>query len=319
MGYVRLFRRTRIAPGVRLNLSKSGPSVSFGGRGFHYTVGHHRRRSTVGIPGTGVSYTTYSHRQARGNRRASVAHSQTPGSGAVLAQLWQKPPLAKIGYGLIYTVLIITSPIGVPLLLTGIIQLFLPAWRARALIDRAQHKDGAEAKALLDRASLLHPGSSEVTVAYAQWYFDQQQWDQAVVNYAEYLKVAPDDWIARGHWAQALLNAGHWDEAITALQSMRQAPLDDDARASVGAHLALAFLHKNDAPQGLEIAKAENLRAQHLGPGQLQCLFTRALASYLCGQRAKAIADLDRLYATDPSFGGLAETKAAMQAGTYNL
>lgn len=100
---------------------------------------------------------------------------------------------------------------------------------------------------------------------------------------------------------------------------MRSTPLQDDSRASVSAHLALAFLHKGDAAQALEIAKAENLRGQHLGPGQCSCLFTRALAEYLGGQRARAVQDLDRLYALDPGFGGLTETKAAMQAVTYQL
>ncbi|HEV2234333.1 MAG TPA: DUF4236 domain-containing protein [Terriglobia bacterium] len=46
MGYVRFFRRARLAPGISLNLSGSGPSVSLG------------VRSTVGIPGTGLFYTS---------------------------------------------------------------------------------------------------------------------------------------------------------------------------------------------------------------------------------------------------------------------
>jgi hypothetical protein len=53
------FRRTlRIVPGVRVNLSKGGTSVSFGSRGFHYTVGKKGTRTTVGIPGSGLSWTT---------------------------------------------------------------------------------------------------------------------------------------------------------------------------------------------------------------------------------------------------------------------
>jgi hypothetical protein len=57
MGYVRLFRRVRLAPGISLNLSGSGPSVSLGMRGAHVTVGKSGVRQTVGIPGTGVFYT----------------------------------------------------------------------------------------------------------------------------------------------------------------------------------------------------------------------------------------------------------------------
>jgi len=57
MGF-RFYKRVKIAPGIRLNVSKSGPSLTFGGKGMHYTVGHGRRRTTVGLPGTGLSYTT---------------------------------------------------------------------------------------------------------------------------------------------------------------------------------------------------------------------------------------------------------------------
>ena len=57
MGF-RFQRRIRILPGLRLNLSKGGASASVGGRGAWYTFGRGRRRITVGVPGTGVSYTT---------------------------------------------------------------------------------------------------------------------------------------------------------------------------------------------------------------------------------------------------------------------
>ena len=52
------FRRSiRIAPGIRLNLGKSGVSTSVGERGAHVTLGHGHTRTTVGLPGTGLSYT----------------------------------------------------------------------------------------------------------------------------------------------------------------------------------------------------------------------------------------------------------------------
>jgi len=54
----RFWRRIGILPGVTLNLSKSGGSLSFGPRGAKFTVGSRGRRATVGIPGTGLFYTT---------------------------------------------------------------------------------------------------------------------------------------------------------------------------------------------------------------------------------------------------------------------
>jgi len=57
MGF-RFWRKIRIAPGVTLNLSKSGGSLSLGVRGAHFTVGPHGKRVTAGIPGTGLFYTS---------------------------------------------------------------------------------------------------------------------------------------------------------------------------------------------------------------------------------------------------------------------
>jgi len=55
------FRRTfRLIPDVRLNLSKSGVSTSIGTRGAWLTFGKRGTRATVGVPGTGISYTATS-------------------------------------------------------------------------------------------------------------------------------------------------------------------------------------------------------------------------------------------------------------------
>ncbi|MGI8848484.1 MAG: DUF4236 domain-containing protein [Candidatus Dormibacteria bacterium] len=57
MGYLRFRRRLKVAPGVTLNLGKRGVSASAGVRGAHVTAGR-GTRATVGIPGTGLSYTS---------------------------------------------------------------------------------------------------------------------------------------------------------------------------------------------------------------------------------------------------------------------
>jgi hypothetical protein len=54
---LRFFRRVRLIPGVRINLSKSGASVSVGRRGAWFTTGPRGQRTTVGLPGTGLFWT----------------------------------------------------------------------------------------------------------------------------------------------------------------------------------------------------------------------------------------------------------------------
>lgn len=60
MGNFRFYRRMRIFPGLSVNLSKSGPSLTVGMRGAHVTVGSRGVRKTIGIPGTGIYYTSQS-------------------------------------------------------------------------------------------------------------------------------------------------------------------------------------------------------------------------------------------------------------------
>lgn len=75
----RFWRRVKIAPGVTLNLSKSGGSLSFGRRGAKFTLGPHGSRATAGIPGTGLFYTT----ALSGKRRRSAGKSTRPPAPAV--------------------------------------------------------------------------------------------------------------------------------------------------------------------------------------------------------------------------------------------
>ena len=68
----RFFRRMKIAPGLTLNLSKSGLSASFGPRGAKATLGPRGVRTTAGIPGTGMYYTkhhSYGKSGAKGSGR----------------------------------------------------------------------------------------------------------------------------------------------------------------------------------------------------------------------------------------------------------
>lgn len=79
MSGFRFSKRIKIAPGIRLNLNKRSTSLTFGGKGLHYTVGTKGTRASAGIPGTGLSYT-------RQQRRGGKAR-RTPSAGAVQRQI----------------------------------------------------------------------------------------------------------------------------------------------------------------------------------------------------------------------------------------
>lgn len=78
MSGFRFSKRIKIAPGIRLNVNKRSTSLTFGGKGLHYTVGTKGTRASAGIPGTGLSYT----RQQRWGGTAR----RTPSASAIQRQ-----------------------------------------------------------------------------------------------------------------------------------------------------------------------------------------------------------------------------------------
>jgi hypothetical protein len=84
--HLRVFRRVRVLPGVSVNLSKSGPSLTLGVRGAHITFGQRRITRTVGVPGSGIYFTSREgyhsgvHAQGRAGHLLLIA--------IVLALLW---------------------------------------------------------------------------------------------------------------------------------------------------------------------------------------------------------------------------------------
>jgi len=80
------FRRSfRLFPGVKINVSKSGLSTSFGGPGASVNVSQKGVRATIGLPGTGLSYSTL------------VAKPRAGGTPSLFNQagFWQPAPQAQ--------------------------------------------------------------------------------------------------------------------------------------------------------------------------------------------------------------------------------
>jgi Protein of unknown function (DUF4236) len=76
---LRFFRRIRIIPGVRVNLSKSGPSFSIGRRGSWFTFGGKRPPAvTLGVPGTGLRYATHLVNHAHRDPTAALVPPAVP-------------------------------------------------------------------------------------------------------------------------------------------------------------------------------------------------------------------------------------------------
>jgi tetratricopeptide (TPR) repeat protein len=74
-------RRIKIAPGVYVNVSKGGLSLSLGTKGLRYTIGKDGSQVNVGLPGTGVYYRK--HLGKPGTNKADEQQSEAaPRSGS---------------------------------------------------------------------------------------------------------------------------------------------------------------------------------------------------------------------------------------------
>ena len=78
MGF-RFRRSVRVFPGIRINLSKSGASLSAGARGAHINIGTNGVHETISVPGTGLSYRTGNLARSAPAPRPSIAPKYSPG------------------------------------------------------------------------------------------------------------------------------------------------------------------------------------------------------------------------------------------------
>lgn len=76
------FRKSfKVAPGVKVNLNKKSTSVTLGGKGVHHTVSSSgKKTTTVGIPGTGISYseTSGTTKNSKNTKQTKQTEAATP-------------------------------------------------------------------------------------------------------------------------------------------------------------------------------------------------------------------------------------------------
>ena len=123
MGFFRFRRSFKIFPGIRWNLNKRGSSLTFGGRGLTHTVSAKGSRTTVGIPGTGISYTTVHGQKGSAQTPSAPMNKMTKAgclytAGAVILGIWFLGKIATLGPSSKPTTPTSTNvPVATPLLL----------------------------------------------------------------------------------------------------------------------------------------------------------------------------------------------------------
>ncbi|ERT60770.1 DUF4236 domain-containing protein [Megasphaera vaginalis (ex Srinivasan et al. 2021)] len=89
MGF-RFKRSIKILPGIRINFNKNSHSISIGPRGAKTTFSKNGVRKTIGLPGSGLSYTTYT---AYKGKKTNANQSLSPAS--TLSSINTKVPQSR--------------------------------------------------------------------------------------------------------------------------------------------------------------------------------------------------------------------------------
>lgn len=85
---LRFRKSVKVAPGVKLNLNKKSVGITLGTKGAHYTINSKgKRTASVGLPGTGLSYTTTSGGKKKGavEKKPSKKAAVNKGIGILIA------------------------------------------------------------------------------------------------------------------------------------------------------------------------------------------------------------------------------------------
>jgi hypothetical protein len=172
---------------------------------------------------------------------------------------------------------------------------------------------------LLNQAIEVDPHGVKTLRACADWFYDHHCWQDAAEGYGGILTVL-SDYEVETRYITSLLSAGRSDDAIPRLEHLRSAiPMSESTENAILGQLATGYLLKGDVGQAMAFIGLAHLQKRNLD-GPLQgCLYLRAVIHYLTGDRRHAVADLERLYALNPSMHDVIDDKRAMESGTFQF
>ncbi|MCX7800157.1 MAG: DUF4236 domain-containing protein [Fimbriimonadales bacterium] len=333
MGF-RFFRRFQILPGVTINWSKSGPSISLGPKGAKLTFGTTGVRATVGLPGTGLFYTQKisggsDGRSASGSRRGDQPNSASPyaASAAPEDRALLQACMALQAQDAAEALRVARLWKGMPdaCFLGGLAALALQqAQDALELLGRAVARPGqlgdglrrlgVEVAVRVEIAegvlAVLRPEPVGAFLALAEAAQLAGRFSDAI-GYAErVLALLPEDPVARLSLAE-LLMVGN-PESPSAWRRVLELTADAAGSAPVRAALALyrarALRRLGRAREAIE-ASSGALRSPTVKPQELllELRLERAKSLLEVGDRRRARVDLRRIFEQDPCFAGVAE------------
>jgi tetratricopeptide (TPR) repeat protein len=342
----RFFRRVKIAPGISVNLSKSGASLSVGPRGAKVTVGPRGTRRTVGIPGTGMYWY-----ETSGSGRSSRSGSGSSGRSRRPVPQPRVRPEDQLDLGFFKRLF---TPAGEEAFVDGMREMvggdahaalerlagsvhiadgafvagllaleqdrlndaeqyLIEASRRSAELGEMLRKYGLAARAMLsitdEITTSIEVDSRGVLLALAEVYQEQDRWDRAMEQLRAALRRDPSDVGIRLSLAEILVEDVGDPEALKEVVALTEG-IDNTSPL----HAAL-LLYKGKALHrlGLHTAARDALtaasRRKKDRPAELlrEARYERALVYHKLGRKKRCREELEKIYAEDPDFEDVAQ------------
>jgi tetratricopeptide (TPR) repeat protein len=320
------FRKSiKVAPGVRVNLSKSGVGMSVGTKGVRVGVGPRGRYTSVSIPGTGIYGIEY-HGKGRGNARKSGAAQNAQhyayGEGASRQEAFPVPQelnqgtssLGCLGMAAGVVLIFIQPLLGLAVLL-GSVVIYSRSKNVKAhglyrkANKSAKKGDYEQAAAALEEVLELKPEVALVRLHLGMLHFSREDYAQAIRYLEEYLRLEANETV-KFALAQAYRQRGDLDQAVSVLQSLPQ-----EAKQELDYIITLGslFLDMDKPDLALEVLLTGPTRKRSMDQQIALFRYLLGLSYYRLDDRKRALAEFKKVYVYDKDFQDTASLLAELE------
>jgi tetratricopeptide (TPR) repeat protein len=305
------FRKSiKIAPGIKLNVSKSGLGISAGVRGARVGVNSRGSYTSVGIPGTGISSMSY---HSSGNSGKTASIKQGPSENSIHHSIRTKTNLHPLWMLFILLALFVINPfLGLIALCLSLVGYYYlkrqPLFQAKQLLGKAKlmYKNGDYSKAAggFEQSYLNFPNDKAIALHAASAYSQLGQFEKSVHFSEEYLTMYPEDTGIQKQLARWLVETGSKDKALQILQSLG---VEDTKDTSILLLMANILSEKNLNDAAIDVLKRAPITKRSLSPDLVEIIYTLGLLYEKTGDKKRSRNAFERVYSYDASFKDVAE------------
>lgn len=303
MGF-RFRKSVKVAPGLKVNLSKSGIGVSGGVRGARVGMNSRGTYKSLGIPGTGLYWMSH----GSSSKKKQITKEDVVSD--VESRKIKTSESLGVGWAIFINLLIffVNQIVGV---VTGILTFVLykfyitkqPFCEAKKKLKKGKRdfneKRYNEASSDLETAYNHFTADKAIALLASFAYAEIENYDKAIRLSEEYINEYPEDIGVRVLNAQWSKQQGNKDKALEDFQSLIQ--------EGVEAPIVLVQTSKLLSDKGLldaavEVLKKAPLRKKKLDEGLLDVLYELGVLYEKTGDIRKSQKAFERIYANAPSF-----------------